>query len=102
MSMPRRTREQKIIADLRRQLSSQSANQPIAQPTKEVEVAPKISIPDLVEVKKEVAAPVVAETKSYLKSDLLKVGGLVAVAILVELLASFSINSGALKAFGIT
>ena len=95
--MPRRTREQKIIADLRRELRSKEAPQrPSSTPT---HLEPTISLPspqptEVVQVTE--AAP------SYLKGDLLRVGMVVTLAAALEFFISYLVSSGTFRSLGIS
>lgn len=93
--MPRKTREQKIITDLRRQLQS-ARPAPLKTVVKEL---PRIetSLPKL----NTAAVPSVSIDYSYLGRDLLKVGALVALLTALEIVISLFISSGGLKSFGL-
>lgn len=98
--MPRKTREQKIIADLRKQLQLREGVVPeTRQAAPRISVAETVSLPESpipqVEIKKEA-------NYSYLKKDLLKVGGLVGAAVILEFIISFLVASGVLKSWGIS
>lgn len=93
--MPRKTKEQKIIADLRRQLQSTKP------------VAPRVASPEMPKI--ELSLPKVNTALatsfsidySYLKKDLIKVGALVVILTALEIATSVFISSGGLKSFGL-
>lgn len=99
--MPKRTREQKIIADLRRELERREGARP----------AP-VKATEKIEPIKSEAAPIQIISSnpdekssfdsSYLKRDLIKVVALFGIVIAFEGFASYLVNTGALKGFGIT
>lgn len=98
--MPRKTREQKVIADLRRQLRLRDGVLKEAAPRQPVIAdAPTVSLPDQKPAPREVKEPV---GSIHLKRDLIRVGSLVAVAVILEFIVSLAITSGALKPLGLS
>jgi hypothetical protein len=99
--MSRKTKQQKIIADLRRQIRERPTPPPTPAPVKAPTLELKeVSLPSLP------ASPAPPKTvsnvnNSYLKRDLLKVGGLVGAAVLLEILTTYAISSGMLASWGI-
>jgi hypothetical protein len=93
--MPRRTREQKIIAELRRKLKVQPIKTPRQEPV--VNAVPEISLPKEIKSPPErsVAEPI--ETTAYLKKDLLRFAALALAVTAFELIVSYMILSGTLK-----
>lgn len=97
--MTKRTREQKIIADLRKQIALRDGVlKPVTAPKIELTTTPKFSLP--------IPTPVVipqteALSYNYLRRDLLRVGLVVAIAIGVEIIGAYLISSGSLKSWGI-
>lgn len=97
--MPRRTREQKIIADLRRELQRNQPNRPaVTKPSPKVETI--ISLPTAPAVTESVTTE--SPAPSYLRDDLLRVGVVVSVAAALELFVSYFVSSGMFKSLGIS
>jgi|SRR5581483_12275785 len=98
--MPRKTREQKIIADLRKQLRLRAAANPeVKTSDHEVSLSQPISLPEAP------VQPMIAKKEvnyGYLKRDMLKVGALVGVSLLIEVIVSYLVTSGSLKSWGIS
>lgn len=99
--MPRKTREQKIIADLRRQLRlRQAVNEEVPQDKPTISVAKEVSLPKAAPVSIQPVAT--SGNYAFLGRDLTKLGILTAAAIILEVIASYLITSGALKPYGIS
>lgn len=93
--MPRRTREQKIIAQLRRELNQASPKTPRPEPP--VQVVPEISLPEKIKPSPKVEAAEPAQPTTFLKRDLLKFAALALAVTVFELVISYLILSGTLK-----
>jgi hypothetical protein len=99
--MSRKTKQQKIIADLRKQLITDSApTTPPAKPVKDATISllNETSRPVL---RTEPKLPKTVDT-SHLGQDLTRVGVLVAGAVVLELIFSFLVTHGYLTPWGIT
>lgn len=90
----RKTRQQKIIADLRRQLHSQAPSTPAPAV---VRPSPTFSLPATLTPSPSVKLL----DHSRLGSDLTKVGTLVGLSVLIELVISVAISHGYLVKWGI-
>lgn len=95
--MPRRTREQKIIADLRRQLRSREAPKSVTPAVSRLE--PTVTLPEapIIEVR-----TVPEPAPSYLKGDLLRVGLVVTLAAALEFIFSYAVSVGTFRSLGIS
>jgi hypothetical protein len=98
--MSRKTKQQKIIADLRRQLVSEPT--PIKQNLTKLKEA-TVSLPAEPSL---VATPAKATIKTvdttHLKNDLIKVSSLVSAAVILEIIFSFFVTHGYLARWGIS
>jgi len=99
--MSKRTKQQKIIADLRKQLRVTppvTAQEPVKR-----QVEPTVSIPtvSIASPKPVLAASRTLDT-SYLPKDLIKVATLVSAAVVLEIITSLLITNGYLKIWGIS
>lgn len=98
--MTKRTREQKIIADLRKQIALRDGVlKPEAPPVVKMASAQKFSLP---KVTTEPAPVVAAPSYSYLKKDLLRLSLVIAIAIGIEIIGTYLISQGLLKSWGIS
>lgn len=98
--MTKRTREQKIIADLRKQISLRDGVlKPEVTPVIKMQSAPKFSLP---KVTSEPTPVVAVPSYSYLKSDLLRLTLVVAAAVGIEITGTYLISQGLLKSWGIS
>lgn len=98
--MTKRTREQKIIADLRKQIALRDGVlKPEVTPVVKMASAQKFSLP---KVTTEPAPVVAAPSYSYLKRDLLRLTLVVAVALGIELIGTYLISQGLLKSLGMS
>lgn len=99
--MTKRTREQKIIADLRKQIALRDGVlKPEVAPRVEMSSAPKFSLPKVVTT--EPSTAVTTPSYSYLKRDLLRLSLVVAVAIGIEIIGTYLVSQGLLKSWGIS
>lgn len=98
--MTKRTREQKIIADLRKQISLRNGVlKPEVTPVIKMQSAQKFSLP---KVASEPIAVAVVPSYSYLKKDLLRLSLVIAIAIGIEIIGTYLISQGLLKSWGIS
>ena len=97
--MSRKTKQQKIIADLRKQVQLQSLPIPAVTKISSDPIIKNVSLPQI-KIKQYSVNSVLDH--SHLKMDLIKVGSLVTGAIVIELIAAYAITHGALSSIGIT
>jgi hypothetical protein len=103
--MPKRTREEKIITELRRKLREQAPPQSKVQVSQAQPAISTISLPSEPERPNEpaIVTPVrVSETRTFLKGDLVKLGLIALGTVGFEAIISYLILSGVLKPLGIT
>lgn len=98
--MTKRTREQKIIADLRKQLRlREGVLKTEDKPKVSLKTSPQFSLPYAPVIS---ASPPEAVNYSYLKKDLLKVGIVVTIALTLEIIGTYLISQGAFKSLGVS
>lgn len=98
--MTKRTREQKIIADLRKQIALRDGVlKPEVSSVVKMTSAQKFSLP---QITTDPTPAVALPSYSYLTGDLLRLTLVVAAAFGIELIGMYLISQGFLKSWGIS